>query len=174
MLLNLKWYMGCFLTCVGNRTGCDMSLVYRSIHLLATGLITSMVIFYLHCFWCFCHLQVMGRSSMAKSPPRYSEYNLTYRPGVRIQHIWPRAYIPYVESQSEQKYFVYLNLVGGKKLESWAICHETNPHICWTYNHMFAVCVTSVNLGATGEWCPTGHSSQLQVLCSLSLLGDIM
>ena len=42
----------------------------------------------------------------------YSEYNLTYRPGVRIQHIWPRAYIPYVESQSEQKYFVYLNLVG--------------------------------------------------------------
>lgn len=41
----------------------------------------------------------------------YPEYNLTYRPGVRIQHLWP-SYIPFLESQSEQKYFIYLVLEG--------------------------------------------------------------
>ncbi|CAK9037883.1 Uncharacterized protein SCF082_LOCUS22362 [Durusdinium trenchii] len=42
----------------------------------------------------------------------YPEYNLTYRTGVRIQDVQPRAYIPYVESQSTQKYFVILEVTG--------------------------------------------------------------
>ena len=47
---------------------------------------------------------------------RYPEYNLTYRSGVRIQHLWPRSYIPFLESQSEQKYFIYLHLEGAQRM----------------------------------------------------------
>ena len=56
---------------------------------------------------------LLSRDDFLPFSRRYPEYNLTYRPGVRIQHLWP-SYIPFLESQSEQKYFIYLVLEGAQ------------------------------------------------------------
>lgn len=57
---------------------------------------------------CGCTMHILGEflchfsPKQRVAPRRYPEYNLTYRTGVRIQDVQPRAYIPYVESQSTQ------------------------------------------------------------------------